>query len=194
MRLITSFSGAVLAGGASVRMGTDKAFLVLPGAAEPLIAVSRHALHDAGASEVLAIGGDRDALVDAGFAFHPDDHPHEGPLGGLLTALRVVTLPIVVVLTCDLAHIDGATVRALVHALDLDPDADAAIPEIAGRRQVLTAAYRRRSYGVLAAAFESGERSVRRAAAGLRVADAAAYPSLDPRAFHDLDRPEDLPG
>ncbi len=192
MRMLTPFSGAVLAGGASRRMGTDKAFLMLPGASEPLVAVSRNALTGAGALEVLAIGGDRERLTAAGFDHHADDHPHEGPLGGVLTALRVATLPIVVILTCDMERIDALTVRALVHALDLEPGADAAIPTIDGRGQVLTAAYRRRAYGVLAAAFEVGERSVRKAVAGLPLAGPDAFGSLDPAAFHDLDRPEDL--
>ena len=41
---------------------------------------------------VFSIGGDADALADMGFRAVPDDHPGEGPLGGIICALRQAAL------------------------------------------------------------------------------------------------------
>lgn len=192
-RILVPFTGVVLAGGRSTRMGTDKAFLALPapagGPSRPLVTVARDALHDAGATPVVAVGGDAAGLDALGLVTWPDDHPDAGPLGGLLTALGRTQLDIVVVLTCDMPAIDAASVRGLVQTLSAHPEADAAIPVVDGVAQVLTAAYRRRARVALAAAFAAGERSVKRAATALTVVD---VDHLDPGRLVDLDRPEDV--
>ena len=84
------FSGAVLCGGRSRRFGRDKATYVFNGT--PLAKISLLALREAGASEVFSIGGDADALADMGFRVVPDEHPGEGPLGGIICALRQAAL------------------------------------------------------------------------------------------------------
>ncbi len=84
------FSGAVLCGGQSRRFGRDKATYVFNDT--PLAKISLLALREAGASEVFSIGGDVDALVDMGFRAVPDEHPGEGPLGGIICALRQAAL------------------------------------------------------------------------------------------------------
>ena len=84
------FSGAVLCGGRSRRFGRDKATYLHNGT--PLARISLRALREAGASEVFSIGGDADALSDMGFSAVPDDYPGEGPLGGIICALRQAAL------------------------------------------------------------------------------------------------------
>ena len=84
------FSGAVLCGGQSRRFGRDKATYLHNGT--PLAKISLLALREAGASEVFSIGGDADALADMGFRAVPDEHPGEGPLGGIICALRQAAL------------------------------------------------------------------------------------------------------
>ena len=84
------FSGAVLCGGQSRRFGRDKATYVFNGT--PLAKISLLALREAGASEIFSIGGDADALGDMGFSAVPDEHPGEGPLGGIICALRQAAL------------------------------------------------------------------------------------------------------
>ena len=84
------FSGAVLCGGRSRRFGRDKAIYEHNGT--PLAKISLLALREAGASVVFSIGGDADALADMGFRAVPDDHPGEGPLGGIICALRQAAL------------------------------------------------------------------------------------------------------
>jgi molybdopterin-guanine dinucleotide biosynthesis protein A len=183
------FTGVVLTGGRSVRMGADKAFLVPDDGGPELVVRALHALEDAGARVVLAVGRRSRRLDELGFLAVDDLPPPSGPLGGLLTGLAHATDPVVVVLTCDMPAIDATTVLALRRALDDHPEADAAIPVSGGRRQVLTAAYRTRARPALEASFEAGERSVRRAVEALAVHEVL---DLDPDLLADVDRPEDL--
>ena len=185
----TRFTGIILAGGASRRMGRPKAFLELGPDQRPLVLRVAGALRDAGAPEIITVGGDLDRLAALGLDARPDEHPGEGPLGGLVTGLALARWPLAVVLSCDLPEIDAATVRGLVTALDGDPDADAAIPVVDGHDQVLVAAYRTASEARWRAAFDAGERSVRRARAAFRVVPVT---HLDPAVFVDLDVPADV--
>lgn len=73
------WTGLVLAGGRSSRMGRDKA--LLPWRGRPLLAHMQALLHSAGAQEVL-VSGDRPG--------HPgivDTQPDLGPLGGLASVI-----------------------------------------------------------------------------------------------------------
>ena len=71
--------GAVLAGGASSRMGRDKAFIEVGG--RTLLDGAVNALQRASADPIVVIGGDREQVLAAGHAFVPDAYPGEGPRG-----------------------------------------------------------------------------------------------------------------
>ncbi|MDE0803343.1 MAG: molybdenum cofactor guanylyltransferase [Acidimicrobiales bacterium] len=182
------FDGAVLCGGESRRMGTDKALVEIDG--RPMAHRILDALRQSGASEVAAVGGDRAALSSLDLAFVADDHPGEGPLGATVTALRRVgTEPAVVVLACDLIAPSSPVVTALVERL-AEGAADVVVPRLDGRPQWMHAAWRRRVAGVLEAVFDSGERSLFDAVHGI---DVDFWDVADPVAFLDADCPEDLP-
>ena len=183
-----AFTGAVLAGGQSRRMGRDKAFVQARG--RPLAMAALEALRGAGADEVLSIGGAVDRLARSGFDAHPDEYPGAGPLGGVVTALGIARYDPVVVLACDLPNASADEVATLVHLAEEHAEADIVLPTSDGRRQWLHAAYRRQSAGVLRSAFDAGERALHRAAAPLAVVEIAAR---DEAALLDADRPEDLP-
>ncbi|MGH9246267.1 MAG: molybdenum cofactor guanylyltransferase [Acidimicrobiales bacterium] len=185
-----AFSGAVLAGGASRRMGVDKAMLVLDG--RPLVVRVADALTAAGAAEVLVVGGDRRAIERLGLNYVPDRAPGSGPLGGLVTAMEAAPSAVVVVLATDLVHPDADAIARLVDTLDATPACDAAVPIVGGRRQWLHAAWRRAGRAALDDAFVAGERAIHRAvaASSLRVAN---VPGLPPRAMADADRPDQVP-
>ncbi len=112
-------SGAVLCGGRSTRMGRDKAMVEVDGV--PMAGRVAAALRAAGCHPVLAIGGDAPALAAIGLDAVADDHPGEGPLGGILTALRCfepmpASAQAVVIVSCDVPWLTPAVVRALVDA------------------------------------------------------------------------------
>lgn len=136
------FSGAVLAGGASTRMGTDKAVLF----GERVVA----ALEAAGAAEVLVI--------------REDDRPGNGPLGGIATALRLAADDVVVILACDLPNAHPRGIRALVEALG---DAQVAMPP----GEPLHAAWHRSAAAEVEAAIDRGTLAVKAALDHLRVVE-----------------------
>lgn len=171
-------------------MGADKALLEVDGMAMAARVVA--SLAAAGCHPIVAVGGDRAGLEALGIDVIDDPWPGEGPLGGVLAALTWASGP-VVVLACDLPRIDASTVRHLVDAASVDAaSVDEAPVDVvvarSDRPEPLCARWHPTALPVLSAAFDGGERSVRRAMAGLRVAEVA----VDPRAVVDADTPEDL--
>lgn len=180
-----SVAGAVLAGGASSRMGRDKAFIELDG--QTLLDRAVAALTDADVEPIVVVGGDRPRVEAAGHRFVPDRHPGEGPLGGILTALEAVDTDLVVVLACDLVDASPLAITSLIGSIGTG---DVAVPVVDGRAQWLHAIWRRRAVPTLDRAFAGGERAPRRA-----VADLAVVEILDgsPCWYADADTPGDLP-
>lgn len=181
-----ALAGAVLAGGASRRMGRDKALIELDG--RPLVARAVAALREARADPVVVVGGDAEAIRSLGLDHRSDDWPGEGPLGGIITALRALasTAP-VAVLACDLTDASPIAVRAVAGALG---GADVAVPVVEGHEEWLHAVWQPHALAPLEAAFGAGIRAPRHAVDGLRV---ARLLDGDPCWFHDADRPGDLP-
>lgn len=183
-RRLAPFSGAVLAGGASSRMGIDKALVDLNG--QPLIDVAIAALSGAGADQVAVVGGNEARLRPLGHEVVPDLHPGQGPLGGIITALGWARHDVCMVLACDHVGTAAPAVRSVIGALGAG---DVAVPVVDGRLQTLHAAWRTRVREHLADAFAAGARSVREGIEGLHVVHVL---DGDPCWFRDVDTPEAL--
>lgn len=166
-------------------MGTDKALLTHGGCT--LVEHAATALATAGADPVVVVGGNRAAIEPLGLDVVDDHWPGEGPLGGIITALRSLTTELVVVLACDLTDASAIAVGSVVEAVE---GADVAVPVVDGRDQWLHGVWRRTALDTLSAAFEAGVRAPRHAVGSLVV---ARLLDGDPRWFRDADRPEDLP-
>lgn len=183
------FCGVVLTGGRSSRMGRDKALLAV-GDAPPMARFVADTLFAAGARYVFSVGGDGDALRSLGLDHIADDTPGEGPLGGIITALRNSPCDLNVVLACDTPWMDVQVPTALIGALRAEPGIGVCLASSETRLQPLTAAWRRSaSLEELTRRFDAGERSPRRAVSSL--------PSLtveiaESRWLEDVDSPEDL--
>jgi molybdenum cofactor guanylyltransferase len=184
------FTGAVLTGGASRRLGLDKALVEVGG--RSLAECSAAALRGAGAAEVVAVGGDLEVLaalpsVDRAV---PDRHPGEGPLGGLLTAFAESSDDVVVVLACDVPGITAGDVSRLLDALRSEPHAAVAHAVVDGRVQPLTAAWRTSlARHELRRAFDDGERAPRVVFERFRRVEVTSLPSS---AVDDIDSVDDL--
>jgi len=194
--------GAVLAGGASSRMGTDKAFIEIDG--EPMVVRAVGALHAGGAAPVLVVGGDQARLSALGLDHVPDRYPGEGPLGGVITALAVRD-PLdgsgpdaVVTLPCDVKAPDPTAVRSVIERLadaaDRSgtgaPPADLVVPLGGGVPQWMHAGWHRSCLPRLSEAFAAGARGLSEVARQLRTVK-VEVPGTS--WFSDADRPEDLP-
>lgn len=124
--------GAILAGGRSRRMGTDKALVPVGGI--PMIERVAAALGDV-ANEVVIVGR-HDPL--AGIPAVPDELPGpRGPLRGLVAALRHAADRPVLLVAVDHPLVRPATLRGLLGLFDQD----AVVPVEGGVRQVTCAAY-----------------------------------------------------
>jgi molybdopterin-guanine dinucleotide biosynthesis protein A len=167
-------------------MGRDKALIEVAGL--PMAAVVAGALRAAGADPVAAVGGDARGLAALGLEVVADDHPGEGPLGGVCTALRWAPTPVVAVLACDLPFSRAAAVATVVGAL-AGGTADVAFPVVDGRRAFVHGAWRRSALPPLQTAFDRGERSL---AGGVAALDVLDVEGVDPRWLADVDVPEDL--
>jgi molybdopterin-guanine dinucleotide biosynthesis protein A len=170
-------------------MGQDKALLPVEGAAMAVRVAL--ALRAAGADEVLAVGGDRARLRALGLEVRPDEWPGAGPLPATITALRAARNDLVLVAACDLVHPSGPAMAATLAELVTHPEAVGAIPVHDGHRQWVHAAWRREpALTALAAAWDRGDRSLKRAAAALALVDVGG---IVPAALADADEPADLP-
>ena len=154
-------SGVVLAGGESLRMGVDKAEIVL----NDDVTMLDHVVTTLSAvcEEIVVVGGKRNRS-DARCV--EDAFPGEGPLGGLVTGMAEARGDIVLALACDLPGLTTTAPEALCVALS-QTNADFAVPLARGRRQWLCSAWKRRAGDVLSERFRAGERSIRWAVGGL---------------------------
>ena len=105
-------SGAVLAGGLSTRMGTDKALLPLRPGDPPLAAVVVERLRSA-VSDVVLIAPERPGYDALGAPVVPDRYPGAAALGGIATALEAVTHEHCLVVACDLPFLNPRLLRWL---------------------------------------------------------------------------------
>lgn len=180
-------AGAVLAGGASRRMGRPKAFIEIDGV--PMVGRVVAALREAGIVDVAVVGGASGPFHDLGLAHVSDLHPGEGPLGGIVTSLthHAPTADAVAVVSCDLLDPSPIAVRSLIGSLG---SADVAVPVVDDHPQWTHAIWRTAGLGTLEAAFAGGARAPRDAVGGLEVVSI-----LDgaPGWYADADTPSDLP-
>ena len=183
----TGVAAAVLTGGASRRMGRDKALVEVDGAAMVRRVVA--AVVGAGCSPLITVGGDAAALAtvlaDTEVTTVADRFPGEGPLGAILTALHHLASPAVIVAT-DLAWLDTATVeRLLMHRERLDVDVVMARSD---RAEHLCALWWPSAAPVLERRFAAGERAIHRALDGLRLVEVA----VPADAVRNVNAPTDL--
>lgn len=157
-------AGFILAGGASSRMGRDKALLELGGV--PLIVcTARLVASVVGPATVI---GDSAAFRSLGLRTIVDDWPGAGPLGGIATALRASGAPWSLVVACDLPYLTRPWLEYAV-ARALASQADAVIPMNVSGTEPLCALYHQRAEPSIRNALLTGNRKVKNAVEDLRV-------------------------
>ena len=125
-------SAAILAGGQSRRMGTDKALLRLTPDGPTLIELVVAAT-SAVADEVFLVAND-DRLASLGLRTVPDAFPGAGSLGGIYSAVAGSQTPYCLVVACDMPFLSPPLLRALA---DTPRDYDVLAPylEVGTNRQ-----------------------------------------------------------
>jgi molybdopterin-guanine dinucleotide biosynthesis protein A len=183
------FCGATLTGGRSSRLGTDKASFD-PFGKGSLLEIGLDALRGAGCTETAYVGGPIRSSTPIDVVHLTDLHPGEGPLGGIITALRWSPEDLIVVLACDMPFVDVAVVVELTAVAVADPEAGVVVARVGDRAQPLTAVWRRsKALGELERGFASGIRAPRLM---LRELDCRFVDGLDPERLVDIDSLEDV--
>lgn len=144
------WTGAVLAGGRSSRMGRDKALIEIDG--HTLLDRALHILRPH-VDELLVIG-DPMRHGQAVARVIPDDGPGKGPLAGIVTALRHAAHDQVIIMACDMPGVNAQ----LIERLKQGPKdrSDAFVPQCDGDLEPLIAVYRRQCLPVFEASIAEG--------------------------------------
>lgn len=144
-------TGAVLAGGQSRRMGTNKALLTIDGTTiiERITGVLTPIF-----DEVVIIANDPLPYAHLGLSIYPDIHIGAGSLGGLLTAIVKSRSEHTFVTACDMPFLDPDCIKRLIS--DPMADSDAIVPFIDGRAHPLHGLYSRRCAGTIEAMIKTG--------------------------------------
>jgi len=184
------FSGFVLAGGRSSRMGSDKAFLEFNG--RTLLARALDLLQRL-TPEVYIVGPA--AKFAACGPVIEDIYTGRGPLAAIHAALSSSPTELNLMLAVDLPFVTASLLRFIVECAQA-ADAMVTVPRIAGGYQPLCAVYRR-DFGSLAqAALESGHNKIDAlfSAAKTRVLEESELRrfAFEAGMFENLNTPEDL--
>lgn len=148
---MTDLTVAILAGGRSVRMGTDKAFVRVLG--RPLIEETLAQLAGLG-SETLIVTNQPDDYRYLGVPLFGDVLPDKGALGGLYTALHTATRPHVLCVACDMPFVAKPL---LEHLLTLTPEGDVIVPRLGKEAEPFRAVYAREAcLGPIRRALDAG--------------------------------------
>jgi molybdopterin-guanine dinucleotide biosynthesis protein A len=189
---MTELSGVVLAGGASRRMGQDKATLSFRGKA--LWQHQLGILRDAGVTELfLSARGEAAYATASEVVIVLDFAPDHGPLAGIAAALAHATHEYLLVLAIDLPLIPPTFLRQL--ALTAVREKSGVIPQGAAHFEPLAAVYPRAARAVVEHQLQDNDRSLQRLARTL-IADELAIirplTSREERFFANINTPADL--
>lgn len=191
---VPDLAAAVLAGGASARMGRDKALLTLDGArliervvgrlrclSEEILVVTNHA--------------ERYDFLAGGVRFVPDvTGPGQGPLAGIASALEAAQAPRVLVVATDMPFLNVPLLRYLA---TLDRSAEVVVPILAaeGFPETLHAIYSKGALPAIQAQLTGGQRKITSFFPQVRVREVPreALLPFDPslRSFFNANTPEE---
>jgi molybdopterin-guanine dinucleotide biosynthesis protein A len=182
-------TGIVLAGGASRRMGRDKAFLQLDGT--PLIQVVVERLAQV-CEEVLVVAGEPHAYAGLGARPVEDRFRGVGVLGGIHAGLDAAAHPLALIVGCDMPFLSPRLLRAFgAWAVGYD----VAVYRHQGYVEPLHGAYRRTCLPAVEAAIRAGRRRIISFFPQVRVryVTPEAVTAIDPqaRSFRNVNTPEE---
>ena len=180
-----AFSGIVLNGGTSSRMGRDKGQINFHG--RTLLTVAIDSLTDACADEILIVGGDKlPNYPNKSITLLDDLFPNEGPLGGIITGLRSTKNEIAFILACDYLDIDSELVKECIASLG---SYSMVSPLYKNRKQFLFSAIKTEILNNLEEHFTNGVRSMHEATANINY---GTYKSSRPENLRSANTPSEL--
>jgi len=128
-------TGAILAGGKSSRMGSDKAFLAYSG--RPLIETVIDSV-SALTHDMMIVTNTPAPYKKYGIKIHGDIIKDRGPLGGIYTALIESNTRYILAVGCDMPFLNRDLLRYMLGSIAAH---EAVVPERDGRPEPLCAVY-----------------------------------------------------
>src|SRR5215208_992313 len=192
---------AVLAGGQSRRMGTDKALLPLVTGGPPMLGLVLERL-SAVADDTIIVADDQPRYAAFGTRVVPDLNRHVGALGGIQAAITWSAHEHILVVACDMPFLSPALLQRMA---DEPRDYDVLVPLIPGESrqrgdslvyQTLHAIYSKRCLPFIEQQIAEGNRQVIGFFEGVRVRtlDVREIARWDPglQSFFNANTPESL--
>ncbi len=186
------WSGIVLAGGSSTRMGMDKRFMTIH--AQPLVVWVIERLR-ALVDEVIVAALDPTMLDGLAARVVTDVYPGQGVLAGLHAGLTAARSAWAIAVAGDMPLLNPALLRAMMRLAE-DSAADIVVPEWRGNLEPLHALYRPSVCAPAAeAALQAGKRRIVAFYSDMRVhiipQDEIARWDPEGRTFFNVNTPED---
>ncbi len=189
---MNQFTGALITGGRSHRMGADKAFIDWNG--RPLWEVQLGKLRAAGAPEILVCGRREQLFAGDGFRLIPDQKEDLGPLSGLANALRTASHDSVLVMAVDMPFITTELLGELV-GMQSAFSSQGVIPIRSGRFEPLAAVFPKSTLALAESRLAGTDRSLQgfcREAESAGLVRRWVVPPEHESLFQSVNSPEDL--
>jgi molybdopterin-guanine dinucleotide biosynthesis protein A len=186
---------AVIAGGNSARMGTDKSFVPLLG--RPMIEHVLAKISHLGQEETILITNRPDDYVHLGLPTFKDVIPGKGALGGIYSALYHSRSDFVLALACDMPFLNPDLLLYMIALRDEDGGSlDIIVPRVEDHPQGLHALYSRACRQPIREQIDANRLKVISFYDQVRVRylEPPEWSRFDPQgmSFHNINTPEEL--
>lgn len=190
---VPGLTAAIMAGGKSSRMGSNKSFVQLQG--KPIIEHVLSRVSDIQPLETILITNHPAEYAHLGLPMFQDVLPEKGSLGGIYTALHYSGQPYTLVIACDMPFVQPDLLRYMVEFTKGD-QFDLIVPRVNGYPEGLHAIYSQRCMQPIRTRLDAGQLKVVGfyPDARVRYIEEAEYRQFDPHglSFYNVNTPEEL--
>jgi molybdenum cofactor guanylyltransferase len=187
---IRDISAVILAGGKSLRFGSNKAFAELNGL--PLIEMVITALRPV-FNELMIITNNPGEYAYLGLPMNEDLIKGLGPIGGIYTGLEKIKFPSGLFVACDMPFLSEKLIRYMA---GLGDGFDAVVPKIDWKMEPLHAIYSKNCLPIIKKLIGSGECMINKFFQQIQVRflDEKEVRGYDPllRSFYNINKPDEL--
>ena len=180
----------ILAGGKSIRMGQDKAFIEVNGI--PII-LRVFAVLDRLFRETIIVANEREPYLELNIPVYSDLVPGQGALGGLYTGLIHSAFSYSFCVACDMPFLNQALIEYLLTKTE---HYDAVVPRTSDGLQPLHAIYSKKCLEPIRQILDQKKTKIMDFYPQIRlgIVDEKEFLPLDPekRSFTNVNTPEDL--
>lgn len=186
---------AIIAGGKSSRMGTDKAFVQI--GSKTMIERAVERIQSLQPAETILIANKPEAYAHLNLPTYTDLLPEKGSLGGIYTALHHAAAPYTLVVACDMPFLNTALLRHMIALINEHTQGyDVIVPRVDGYPQGMHAIYQKTCLDPIRKRLEADKLKIIGFYDEVRVRylDEEEYRALDPDslAFFNANTPEEL--